>query len=195
VRRQKKMKKALLIVVALFVVSGISGTANAVYPLGYIGAYVDTVATHDYWCWYGPAYPDPAPKVWIWCKAGSKGFHGCEFALSYSTNLVQGMVTKNDDLNVLTIGDLINGISVTCDCQWDWCWVLNQVITPKNTTAARVYIVIHPVVGKYRFINCDPGYPKEDCILLNHAWFNKTPCPAVGVEESSWGAIKNLFNE
>jgi len=189
------MKKVLLIVAALFVVTAMSGTANALYPLGYIGAYVDTVATHTYWCWYGPSYPDPAPKVWIWIKPGANGCHGAEFALSYSTNLIQGMVTKNDDIGVLTIGDLVNGISITCSCQNDWAWLVNQVIQPKNGSAARIYIVAHPTVGKYRFINCLDGYPKEDCVLLNHAWFNKTPCPAWATQESTWGAIKSMFNE
>jgi hypothetical protein len=57
---------------------------------------------------------------------------------------------------------------------------------------ASINILPHPgtlPVPAYQFATCEPGYPIEQCRYYTPLHL----CPSLGVEETSWGAIKSLF--
>ena len=175
------MKKALLLGLALLLVSGV---ANAQY----IGLYVDEHSTCHV---YNPGGFFPA-TFWIWSLPGPNGQTCAEFMIVYPLNIITSTVTANDPIISVTLGDLGTGMSVCfIDCQYDWNWSFQQLIYLTDTAPSHVELVGHPDTGLYQFANCLPGFPLEACTLLNHLALN-TDC-IVATEDASWGAIKGMF--
>ncbi len=183
------MKKALIASVALLLIS-----SSAFASLGYIGLYVD--ADHSYWCTEGTGFY--AAEMWIWCLPGPDGQICAEFAVAYPANIIQSTVTWNDPLISVSLGDLPGGLSVCyVGCQHGWNWPCHQALWVTDPSQTFIQIVPHPEAGAIQFANCLEGYPVEPATVLTNLFINYPPeapeCQGTAVEESSWGAIKGLF--
>jgi hypothetical protein len=187
------MKKVLLMVVALVMLCGIAHAGRYLPPRGYIGCFVDSL--RNSFVWYGDPYPDPVLKYYIWCLPSRNGMMGAEFKVGIYGSFIRGYFDLNRDIVALSLGAPESGISiVVCNCALDWCWLMRQELIPTTSDAGRIEIKEHPDVGEYHFINCMPGYPHEPCWRYTHCYINEYHgCLCVGIEESSWGAIKQLF--
>jgi hypothetical protein len=130
-------------------------------------------------------------EMWVWLYPSSKGMICAEFMCCYPANIIQSTVTWSPELSV-TLGDLATGLSACfVSCFWDWIWVAHQACYLTDTVPGFIEVCPHPDVGVYQFANCDPGYPTEPILVLNHLALNQ-PC-RVGTENVSWGAIKSLY--
>ncbi len=183
------MKKALLLGLALLLVSS---AAHAQY--GYIALFTDDARTA--WCVTGTGFY-PA-DVWIWCLPGVNGQICAEFAIGYPSNVIGSTVTWNEPLISVFLGDLPNGLSVCfVDCQHDWFWIVHMALWVTDPIPAYIEILPHPGAGVYQFANCLEGYPVEPCTKLTNFYVNYGPeepeCGVLGVEDTSWGAIKSIF--
>lgn len=179
------MKKALLLGLALLLVSV---TANA--QTGYIGLFADAAHTD---CNVNGSGFYPA-TMYIWCLPGMNGQICAEFRVIYPANIIQSTVTSNVALISVTLGDLPAGMSVCYkECQYGWNWPFQQALWVTGPETTLIEIGPHPSVGVYQFANCKSGYPTEPCTRLTNLTINQVGDCLYGVEQSSWGAIKGLF--
>ena len=188
------MKKVIFIIVALLVLS--AGSANAMYPEGYIGLFAD--GAHTTWCATGVGfYP---VEMWIWCHPNYVlGTICSEFMICYPMNVIQSTTTWNDPIISVSLGDLASGLSVCyITCMWDWFWVAHQMLWVTDPTPTYIYICVHPDIGVIQFANCEPGYPIEPCVAYTNLYLNAAPpdpeCMGTAVKDASWGAIKNMMD-
>jgi hypothetical protein len=79
-------------------------------------------------------------------------------------------------------------------CLQDWTYTHILTLLSLGTAPSKIEIIPHPGLPPaptYQFINCC-YYPIEPCIYLTPLYVCWTPNP-LGVEQTNWGAIKNLF--
>jgi len=204
------MKKALLIAAALMFVSMplyafapyaalFGDTLQSYYddPLDpETGHFSGGGFTHSL-CGVFVAAPYQSIEMWVWWLPDADGMTACEFRITYptSTYILQGAVYSNP-INQVELGTLPAGVSVSlggANCQMWWYWTHWQEIVVKTMTARTISIVGHPGNGGHIYMaDCTPGFPFFDCTVLNHLTLNGN-C-VYGTHDSSWGAIKNLYN-
>lgn len=179
------MKKAMILTFGLLL---LAATANALPPLGYMALYAD--ASHSI-CTASPA-AYAMIEMWVWIKPGTAGVKCAEFKITYPATYM-GMTVTASPLISVAQGDLPGGMSVCfTDCQIDWFWSHHQTIFCMGPVPGFLTLDPHPVAGGPQFANCAEGYPIEPAVILNHLALQQ-PC-IVGVNNTSWGAIKNLYN-
>jgi hypothetical protein len=181
------MKKALSFSIVMLLVSG---AAFAQPPTGYIGLYADETR-------FSCEVINPGgftPFVfWIYVLPSYLGMICAEFEICYPPNVIWSTVTYQDP-PVTLAGDLMEGLSICfLDCTYDWYWIAHQSCYLTDTTPSFIEVCPHPYVGAYQFANCEPGFPVEPCVVLNHLALNQ-PC-VVATKDVSWGAIKNMMSE
>ena len=184
------MRKATLLAIALLFVAG---TASAEFTGHYIGLF--TGEDHSYWCVDGVGFY-PA-EVWIMSKPGPNGIICNEFSICYPPNAIQSTVTWNTPIISVTLGDLPSGLSVCyIVCQYDWFWIAHQAIWVTDPTQTFLAVCPHPDIGIYQVADCTPGYPTVECWGISDFYLNFGPeeCPAIGTEDTSWGAIKQMIH-
>lgn len=166
-------------------------------PVGYIGLFADGSHSINTVC---PAVYTSF-MCWIWCLPSVHGLQAVEFAVSFPPTVVVLATVQNPGLVVqLCCGALPTGISAVFGegmCQIDWVWLYQLTMMSLATTPAEIDIVPSPnvwPVPAYDFASCEPGFPIEPCTNLTPLYICWTPTPGpLGVEETSWGAIKSLF--
>ncbi len=189
------MKRALLVAAAILFVAGSAPATDL--PIGYIGVFADEThtmsPTGNYAC---PAQYGQF-DAWIWCLPSVRGLQAAEFMLGIPATVVQLNAVKNP-LVAVELGSLTAGISVALTegaCQTDWVYLYQLTMMLLAPTPAKIEILPHPVVlpvPAIQFASCLPGYPIEAGRYLTPLYVCWTPSP-IGVEETSWGAIKSLF--
>jgi hypothetical protein len=191
------MKKALLLGFALLF---ISSAVFAQPPVGYFGLFTDDAAGG--WC--GSPAPTWPPSLTFYGVAvpGVTGLKCVEFRLIYdSTNASLGTATYNPGVAVNT-GTFDNGIAICFEfCQTAMVWVFSMpLFSSPNPNVVEIGESLDTSPPVYQFANCEPGHPKEPFIKWSNLYVNyggaeQDPCPPLGNESASWGAIKNLMNQ
>jgi hypothetical protein len=189
------MKRALLVASAAMLVAGAAFATTL--PIGYIGVFSDETHTMDSTGNFACPALYGQFQAWIWCLPSIRGLQAAEFALGVPSTVVR-LATAKNGIIILELGSLDTGMSVAFaegDCKTDWVWLYNLTMMLLAPTPAKIEILPHPGVlpyPAYEFASCLPGYPIEECRYLTPLYVCWTPSP-IGVEETSWGAIKSLF--
>lgn len=188
------MKQSLLLAL-VFLLIGTAGNAQNP-PVGYIGLFSND--QHADWCAEGATVFYPV-EMWVWCLPSVNGQIGVQFEIGYPYNVAQSTLTWNEEL----IGAIPaiapeEGVDVAyTSCQWDWHWVLHQLIYVTDLVPTYCEIIPHPDSGEYQFYNCQDGYPLEPCIKFTNLYLNydaESPeCAGTATRDASWGAIKHLM--
>ena len=185
------MRKLLLTVVAVALLT----TTAAAYEKGYVGLFADE--TRSSWCFEAAVYPF-AFDVWVYCLPSENGVRAAEFSLGelppdyFLTGTAPGPAIS------VTMGDVLYGISYsTYLCQTDWFLLDIYSMVATASGQASIWIDGHGDTGLISLANCLAGHPIEDAyvytsIFVNHP-LDSPECTGVGTEESSWGAIKNMY--
>jgi len=186
------MKRILILTVVMLMVAGFAHTQLP--PVGYIGLYLNPEPpVVPVCCARGVGfYP---VEMWIWALPSENGMLCSEFMITYPANVIQSTVTTSP-LVCVTLGTLASGMSAClCSCAWDWTWYFHQLLYVTDPLPTNVQIVKHPdpYILCVQFANCFPGYPTECVIVHTKLGLNQEcpPEPCIGVEEASWGAIKD----
>ena len=97
------------------------------------------------------------------------------------------------------MGDIFAGISYSLYlCQNDWFLldVYSFIATGPGQTA--IWLQGHGDTGLISIANCLPGYPIDNAVAYSSVFVNYPPdspeCSGVATEETSWGAIKDMYN-
>jgi len=183
------MKKVLLIVAALALLA----TSASAGPMAFVGLYTDdahSMCSQDI----------PAPYVgfatWVWILPSDNGMICAEFKLQAPAWMLATGTTPNPGNSVI-LGDPYGADGVSfcfSECQYDWVWLfqINQLPTVGGLVDY-IYIQERPDAGAYQVANCLAGYPIEPLTILNHLALNQ-PCE-YAAENTTWGAIKGMYNE
>ena len=191
--------KHWIITLVISIIVLISLHCNAQAPIGYIGLFADE--SHTSWCVDGEGfYP---VEMWVFCLPSLNGQICSEFSISYPSNVITSTMTENHDiLSILgCFWDIPNsGDDASCcyrECQYQWHWVLHQLLYVTDQTPSYCEIAPHSDAGVYQFANCLEGYPVEPCIKYTNLYINYNnsdpECTVTSVAEASWGAIKSLY--
>ncbi len=197
------MKRMVLTAIALTLIAG-SGFAQP-YPglpdSAYVGLFAD-VAHTSYRVNYGGTGFTPFTYYIFWLPS-KMGMMAAEFKIQYPTNVIQTAPTKNAAV-IIELGTLKDGISIsfygeaecgTNCCRTDWTYSHAVSCLLQNANQSQIMVVdrgqVENVWVPLQVGTCEPGTPlfpaKRFCYLsLNYDG-------GVGVENTSWGAIKNLF--
>ena len=182
------MKKALLIIAALMMVS----TVAIAGPTTYMGLYADE--GHSECSFYSPA-PYTQVTMYIYIFPSDVGMKLAEFAIVYPTNVIALTATPNSDIT-LSNGTLEGGISVNFgNCHQEPVWTHTQGLLVMDSNPSVVELVYDPGLpaGKQylTIASCEEGFPTYEAVLLNNLYLNQE-C-VIANEETSWGAIKDLY--
>ena len=177
------MKKMLLIASALMMISA------AVYagPYYYMGLYSDE--GHSFCSYFNPGGLTQI-EMYIFVLPGDPGLKAAQFNIIYPSNVIKSTVTCNPDL--LPTFDCTEGICATfMSCHTDWVWTHHQTLYVKDTTPS--FIKLQPYPGEQYLLvsSCEDGYPEYHARLLNNLALNQE-C-VIADEETSWGAIKDMY--
>lgn len=201
------MKKALLIAAAvLFVASA----ASAQPPVGYMGLFKDLTHNLD------PAantITSPCPLAenyafnsWLWILPSVRGAQAVQYKVVLPQYMILLSKTKNTFVGDVVLGSDLDGISVTfTSCVMDWAYVYRYRFMTQGDpdtgdytpiSQQKIDLVPDPLVQPPMLImaTCELNNPAEMCRYLTPLYLCWTPPPGpVGVQETSWGAIKSLF--
>ncbi|UCF04442.1 MAG: hypothetical protein JSV33_10930 [bacterium] len=193
------MKRCLLLALVLATCAG--AAAAQLPPVGYLALFIDEERSG--WCVNGGGASFYPFEMWIYCLPSERGMLGAEFAVCYPTNIIQSTVTTHPEVSV-EIGTLPDGISVAFStCQLDWVWPYHQTLYVTDLTKTAVRLKKHPDpdITDYQFVTCEPGYPIEPVnlytwrIFVNYEAGDWECGLLIGTKDSSWGAIKSMYNE
>jgi hypothetical protein len=186
------MRSLLLIVV----LAAMLATPAAAYEQGYIGLFTDE--TRSSWCLESTDIPFEF-NVWVFCLPSDNGVRGAEFSISdlAPTYFLTG--TDPGPSVSITMGDIFTGISYglyLCRNDWFLLDVYSFIATGPGQTA--IFLEGHGDTGLISLASCLPGYPIEDAVAYSSVFVNYPPgspeCSGVATEETSWGAIKDLYS-
>jgi hypothetical protein len=179
------MKKALLIALALFVVS-VPASAQQ------LSLWSDEAMTSCSVTTAGPYTPFP---IYVFLEPGPEG----AFAVEYKLTTPAGHFSPAGNvINPVVSGATIGvwygapGISAPfTSCQVSLFWVIMLNMMAPNTTPGHYAFALNDDSNFMGVAICPDPRPLADAIAINEFGFN-ADC-VVGTEESSWGAIKNMM--
>jgi len=145
-------------------------------------------------------------EAYVWVSPDSAGIFCVEYQVVFNAfcdfppyNITLQYSSPNPAASSVTGTPVDPPGTVICfdECRTDGFWAHKLVFMP-SSHGALIYLDIapHDDSGEVRAVSCtEPGNPY---ISLNHWVWDWTGgigglCP--GVEETSWGAIKSMFNE
>ncbi len=178
------------------VIAAMLTTSAAAYEYGYVGLFTDEA--RGSWCLESNDVPFSF-DVWVYCLPSQNGVRAIEFSLGDfpPTYFLTG--TAPGPLVSVTMGDVFYGISYSLYlCQVDWVLLDVYSVIATAPGQAALWLKGHGDTGLMSIANCLPGYPIENAVAYTSVFINYPPgspeCSGVGTEESSWGAIKGMFN-
>ncbi len=187
------MKKVLLLAVALMM---FASAAHA----GWLDIFTNN--THDAWCAYPPPVQFLPVHVYMFARPPAEGFRATECKITIPDPCASIVsVVYHPSMN-LPFGDWATGMSLSfSSCQtadWVLCADLN-VLSLDCAWADSCQVIVlseRNDSGFLGFATCETGFPPEAAGHQYDVYLNCDPCPdIVATEETSWGAIKNLYSE
>ena len=169
-------------------------TSAAAYDYGYIGLFTDEARTS--WCIDVPAYVQF--DIYIYCLPSDNGVRAAEFSLGFPPSYIVVANTPGPTVSV-TLGNLYDGIAYSlylCGNDWVLLGTVNMLGTAGGQ--APIWLKGHGDTGVMSVASCLPGYPIEPAHAYTSVFVNYPPdspeCSGTATEESSWGAIKEMYN-
>lgn len=186
------MRSLLLIVV----LAAMLATPAAAYEHGYIGLFADE--TRGSWCLESTDFPFEF-DVWVYCLPSDNGVRGAEFSISELAPTYFLTGTAPGSSVSVTMGDIFAGISYSLYlCQTDWFLLDVYSFVAIGPGQSAIWLKGHGDTGMISIASCLPGYPIEDAYAYTSIFVNYPPdspeCAGTATEETSWGAIKEMYN-
>lgn len=181
------MKRILLVMVMVLLVS--TAVSAQLPPQGYFGLFFD--AGRATWCYTGvgmiPVYFFALPSV-----DGLK----CVELMTPVPDVTWFLFGEAFDPGVKmpVIGTLATGL-VACftDCQYDWVQVCSANLMIPNMDPAEIPIVEYAGSPWPKILDCLDPANEVEAIVWTHLYTNYAECPPYASRESTWGAIKNMY--
>ncbi len=187
------MKKVLLLAVALMMV------ASAAHA-GWIDLFTNT--THDAWCAYPPPLRYQAVTVYMFARPPEDGFRATECKITIPDPCASIVAETYHPAMNLDMGDWDTGKSLSFESCQSADWVLCVELEVLSLACAWsdscqvIELSERNDSAFLGFATCVTGFPPEAAGHQYDVYLNCEPCPdIIATEETSWGAIKNLYSE
>ncbi len=191
------MKRMVMVAFALLLLAG-SGFAQPFPGLpdtAYVGIFNDAAHTTHQVNYTGA----PAPfQYYIFFLPNKMGFQAAEFTLKLPANVVSVTTLAKDAAITVELGTLTGGISIALQegvCRTDWFYAYRLQSLLMSNVQSQITVEdrgdVNGVWTPYQVASCEPGYPIYPVKRYCHLSLNYDG--GVGVENTSWGAIKSLF--
>ena len=180
------MKKLLLTVILLMMIA--APVSAQLPPTPYLALFEDDVRSD--WCVNGPGLV----TMYLFALPTSDGVKCAELSISVTGDgagaLMWTAPTFHPDVAEPVMGAVPGEMGVCfTNCQNDWIYFYSVAIMVGDANASRVEIGAYGVSPYPKVLNCIEEEP--EAIVYNHFYIND--CGPTAVEESSWGAIKDLY--
>lgn len=180
------MKKALLLGAALMFIAG-SASAQI------IGMYTDD--THTSWCVESAAAQGNMVTVYIFGSPNADGMTCLEFSTTTEGGGYMAFTpTWADDIASPQMGSFPDNDLGACwqGCKDDWAWLLNATLFITSPEAMTISFGAFTGSPYIKILTCLGD--EIEAYAFSNFCINQPCCPPnTAVEESSWGAIKNLY--
>jgi hypothetical protein len=177
--------KVVLPIVAILVVSLVSGGSDALPLKPYVGLFTD--ANHSMFCYFGVGSFD----LYVWWLPSVNGSMGTVYDLVFPPNVVVSSVTTSPAVAPLIgcdCGNLGGYCAMFTNCQSDWVWSQRIGCIVLDETSSVIEIKPCEVESVLSVANC--SYLAEDVTTLNLLCINWC---WDAIDEYTWGAIKSLY--
>jgi hypothetical protein len=159
----------------------------------YIGLYADEYHSD---C-RQDTYPYAMFNVWAWVLPSYNGIECVEYRLEKPDWLEYVGITYSPIvIHPIAPNDWFGDGGTLCFayCRYQWAWVCQYQIIPL-TSGQTGYITVHERLstGLMQAKVCDVAVGTEDLVALNYLALNQ-PC-TIAAESTTWGAIKNMYQD
>jgi hypothetical protein len=181
---EEKMKKALLLGVGLLLVANVASAQLP--PTGYIGLFAD--AERAVWC-VGPG----SYTIYCYALPTPDGLDSVEFNSSPTPNVIVYMPELNDDI-ILSMGNFPGDLVATFGTCWlEWTVVATATMLVSDANLGGVTLGNYTGSTMMKMVDCVGD--EEEMLEYTHIYANDPDCPPeiVASRESTWGAIKNMY--
>ena len=178
------MKKGLLLGVALLLIANVASAQLP--PTGYLGLFAD--AERTVWC-VGPG----SYTIYCYALPTPDGLDSVEFASSLTANVIVYMPELNDDI-ILSMGGFPGELVATFGTCWmEWTIVATATMMVTDGELGGVTLGAYTGSDFMKMVGCDGM--EEEMLEYTHIYANDVDCPPeiVASRESTWGAIKNMY--
>ena len=177
----------LLIIAVVILILFMQSIASAEGFGGYIGLFADD--QRDEYCI--EIDPSITFSMWVFVWPFGEGILAVGLSVQYCDNVIQVEEEYNPLLHGGSIGNLNDGFdAVFEECQTDWVWVARQTLYMVNEEGCILRISGFPPNSYADMLSCASNY----YLLREFSMLGvNVPCSSLSTEESSWGAIKNLY--
>jgi hypothetical protein len=179
------MKKAIIIVLAMFVISAPAAAQQ-------LSLWADEGQSQ---CMVSTVAPYTPFNVYVFLEPGVEG----AFAVEYKLEILPGHFSTaqaiSPAVSAATIGAWFGSPGISApfvSCQVAPLWVVNLTMMAPDTAPGHYRIVENESAGAMQIAICADPRPLLEATAVNQFGFN-ADC-VVGTEESSWGAIKSLMD-
>ena len=196
----------LLFFLVFYIYLVISPLSVQAQQTSWIALLADEGGYHNAYCAFPEGYAAKA-ELYVWVRP-SLGIGGVYFSINYPEFVLPEDMEINENTVLAYWGDLETGIEIGTICIEEESWLVRQTFWIVSHEYSAIQIVPHsnpdaiPAYEEVGFWICSSGSTSPfDAIAglsINqplYGWLCKEPLDlVVGVEESSWGAIKSLLN-
>ena len=181
------MKRILLVMVMVVLVS--TAVSAQLPPQGYFGLFVDD--TRANWCITGTG----SFTIYLFVLPNVDGMKCIELkTVVSSANIAVFSAVYNPDVAQPIMGG-VPGDLAACfgNCYYDWVQVFSATLFLMAPTAESV--TMEPFTGSpyMKTLDCLTPANELETIAWTYVYTNYAECPPYANQESTWGAIKNMY--
>ncbi len=180
------MKRILLVMVMVLLVSSVVSAQPP--PQGYFGLFFDVNRVN--WCYNGVG----TTTFYFFAIPNSDGLKCVELMTPLPAGFFMFGEVFHPDVLSPVMGSLPAGLAACFgNCYYEWVQVLSGTLMIPNMDPAEIMIDAFPLSPYPKILDClDPAHELE-AISWTSIYTNYVVCPGYSSTESTWGAIKNMY--
>lgn len=180
------MKRILLVMVMVVLVA--TTVSAQLPPQGYYGLFFDTNRTT--WCYTGAGMV----TFYLFCLPPESGLDCVELKLTPPSGYFIFNEVYHVDVMQPVMGNLPSGLAACFgNCWYEWIQVASATIAIADLNPNEVIIEPFPGSPYPKILDCLVPANETEAIPWTHLYTNYAECPGYAVRESTWGAIKNMY--
>jgi hypothetical protein len=180
------MKRILLVMVMVVLVS--TAVSAQLPPQGYFGLFFDEGRTN--WCHTGSG----TVAFYFFALPPADGLKCVELMLPLPAGFFIFGEIYHPNVKTPVMGSLPSGVAACFnDCTFEWVQVCSAMLMIPNTDPAEIPIDKFPGSPYPKILDCQLPALEVEAIPWTHLYTNYMGCPGYANQESTWGAIKNMY--
>ncbi len=180
------MKKVLLLGVALLLIANVASAQLP--PQGYFGLFYDVERTD--WCYEGTGMV----TFYFFALPSEAGLACVELMVVPPAGFFIFGEVYNADVLSPVMGSLPAGLAACFgNCYYEWVQVLSATLMIGDVLPHELAIEAFPGSAWPKTLDCLIPANELETLPYTNLYTNTVPCPGIANTESTWGAIKNMY--